>query len=794
MKIKYSWLCDYLKNPTTPQETVDQLNRIGLKVESVSKTGASFTGVVVGKIEKIDVHPNADKLHLVDINDGTTVQRVVCGAKNIAVGQIVPLAKLGAKLPGGELKKAKIRGIESEGMLCSCSELGVDGDPSGIMILPPDTPLGKDVLSLFPKSDVVFEVEMLPNQGYCLSHFAVARELSIFYGLELKEPDNLIHADSSENTVKVKIHDVKLCSRYTAIVMKNVRGAKTPDWMAERLRSIDVNPKGNILIDGSNYVMFEYGQPLHCFDLAKLSGRQINVRSAVHGEIFKALDKSEHKLNADNLVIADAEKPSALAGIMGGEQSAVADDTDEIVIESACFLPSSIRKTSKGLNVKSDSSYRFERGTDPEATLKAAKRFAKLICDAEPSAKIVQVTDEYPVEYQAKPIDIKSEKINALLGTGIADEIIYSCLKAFQPNLADGSGEWGFIPPSYRHDMTAVCDVAEEVARYVGYNSIPTVSNMPMIPSTVTPVCAVSSELRASLAAIGLNEVYNHEFLSAKEVKVCGISAEESLEVKNPLSSDLQYLRPSLTAGLLKTLRYNINRGRDSVNVFELGTVYYIGDKKNEEIHCGGLMYGRFCDSSWKNSFDNADFYSVKGVLTSLFAGKSGLRFERPQNNPSYYKSGYCLEIKIGANSLGFMGQLSANVCSEMNIKDNKVFYFEFSVPVLATTWKNEFWQKVNKVKPVSPFPASWRDLSFVIDEHHEWLALERAFQGIKNLSSVKLIDVFKGKNIPEGQRSMTVRFTFTSMEKTFTDAEVSERIKEAQEKLNRKFNAKLRE
>ncbi len=794
MKILYSWLADFMENPPSPQDVAGKLNRIGLKVEGLHKTGASFAGVCVGQITKIDKHPNADKLALVDVHDGAATMRVVCGAKNIAVGQKIPFAKVGAQLAEGELKKAKIRGVESEGMICSADELGLEGyDNTGILVLSDTAPVGVDATTLFPKADYVLEIEMLPNLGYCLSHYAIARELCTFYGMKLKETAvPVLENPGTAVPVEVKVPD--LCLRYGAIVIKGVRGAKTPEWMAERLRAMGSTPKGNLLIDGSNYVMYELGQPTHCFDIAKLGGPKIIVRKALPGEMLKTLDGQDLKLDPGVMVIADASKPVALAGVMGGADSAVSDGTDAILIESAKFKPSNVRLASKASGIKSESSYRFERGVDSELPMKAARRLAALILAAAPGASVEQVSDAYPVKYQPPVIEVSPEKINAILGAGLADSVIYGCLKAFQPDLKD-SKPWKFTVPSYRTELESVNDVAEEVARYAGYDVIPSVSNMPMRPSTVTPLWTVTTELRNALAALGFSEAYNYDFVSAKELKACGLDAASALELKNPLSSDYHYLRPSLLPGLLKTLRYNLNRGRETLLIFETGTAYAGKDGgKVEEVYCSGLAFGPVPEGgTWQGGGAAADFYFLKGVVSRLFAGRSGFRFEKPKKAPSYFLPGHCLEIKLGGSSAGHVGKLAPAVCAASDLKDNGVFYFEIPLACLAVAGKTEFWQKIVKVKAVSAFPQNWRDLSIVLEERHEWGDLEKAFSGVQDLASARLVDVYKGKNIPAGARSLTIRFTFSSMEKTLNDAEVGARMTAILDKLAKNFGAKLR-
>lgn len=794
MKILYSWLSDFIENVPPAEDVAAKLSRIGLKVEAVEKTGASFSGVCVGQILKIDKHPNADKLALVDVHDGAATMRVVCGAKNIAVGQKIPFAKVGAQLAEGELKKAKIRGVESEGMICSAEELGLEGyDNSGILVLPEASQVGADAGTLFPKADHAFEIEITANQGYALSHYAVARDLCIFYGLKLKAPAiPELEAGGSPVPVEVKVPD--LCPRYCAIVLKGVKGARTPEWMAARLRAMGSNPKGNLLIDGSNYVMHELGQPTHCFDIARLSGPRIIVRKALQGEMLKTLDGQDLKLDPGMMVIADSSKPVALAGVMGGLDSSVSEETDAILIESARFKASTVRLASKAAGLKSESSYRFERGTDPELPLRAARRLAALILEAAPGARAEQVSDNYPVKYQPAVLEVDPAKVNALLGTGIADGEIFACLKAFQPALKDGK-PWKFEVPSYRQDIEAVCDVAEEVARYAGYDVIPSASSMPMRPSSVTPLWSVTAEFKAALAGLGFSEVYNYDFVSAKELKICGAAPEEALELKNPLSADYQYLRPSLLPGLLKALRYNLNRGRDAALLFESGTVYGRRDGgKSEEVYCAGLAFGPFPEEgSWQGGSGEADFYVLKGLLSRLFSGRGGFRFEKPKKAPAWFQPGHCLEMRLGAGCAGHLGRLSRQACAAADLKDDRVYYFEIPLVCLAAGGRTEFWQKIAKVKPVSAFPQNWRDLSIVLDEKHEWGEIERAFSGVQDLASSRLVDVYKGKNIPAGARSLTIRFAFSSMEKTLNDAEVGARMTSILDKLAKNFGAKLR-
>lgn len=821
MKILYSWLSDFIAAPLAPEELQVKLARIGLKTETLSKIGAAFEGVTVGRILKIEKHPNADKLSLCEVDFGSGVTRVVCGAENIAEGQKILFARVGAKLSGGELKKAKIRGVESEGMICSAPELGLEGDSSGILVLPENSPVGADAGTLFEKPDLLFEIEMLPNLAYCLSHYAVARELCVFYNLPLKKP--VVPEIKTAAPAPVTIEEPGLCGRYSGVVIKNIPPVKTPAWMATRLTAMGSNPKGNLLIDVSNYVMYELGQPVHCFDLDKLSGPEVKVRRASPGETLETIDGKTLKLDEDMLVIADREKPAALAGVMGGLDSAVSDATTAILIESAWFSPPSVRRASKKTGIKSESSYRFERGVNPELQLYAALRAAQLILDEAPGASLEQISDMNPVKYAPAAVEADPARINAILGTEIPEKDIFACLKAISPSIKNEK-PWTFYPPGYRRDIESAWDLAEEVARYIGYDVIPVRSSMKMMSASVTPAFEAAGELRGRLAALGFSEVYNYDFVSLKELRNCLLNEQAAVSLKNPLSSDFQFLRPSLVTGLLKALDYNINRGRNSVAIFETGTVYSKsgegktgcgvpsvvdnargprqasvtsvgkGSGGKEEICCSGLMFGAFpAELFWKGGADCADYYRLKGVMDYAFSGKSGFRFEKPKSAPAYFQPGAVLEMKLGAGTAGFLGLLNPSAAVNSGLKDVKIYYFEILLSALARSRKADFWQRVPQVKPVSDYPAIWRDLSVVLEDKYEWAELEREAAKTQDLARVELIDVYKGRNIGENLRSVTIRFTFSSMEKTLTDAEINGRMAAILEKLSKKFAAKLR-
>jgi len=784
---------DFIGAPLSVEELAAKLTRLGFNIEGIKKTGADFSGVVVGRILTIEKHPNADKLSLCGVDDGSAVTKVVCGAKNIAVGQKIPFAKVGAVLSGETLKKARIRGVESEGMICSAGELGLEGyDNSGILVLPESAPLGADAAALFSKPDCVLEVEITPNLAYCLSHYALARELCVFYGLPFKTP--AVPELPAAGPAPVKIEAPELCRRYTGVVVENLAAAKTPEWMANRLRAMGSNPKNNILIDVSNFVMYELGQPTHCFDLAKLAGPEILVRPARAGETLKSLDNQELKLDAAMLVIADRDHPAALAGVIGGLDSAVSDSTRAVLIESASFNSSAVRLSSKKTGVRTESSYRFERGTDPELTVFAARRMAQLIIEASPGAKISMVTDAYPSKRPPRVIEVRPERINAILGAGIAEKDIFACLKAIQPELEDAK-PWQFQVPGYRADIESVWDLAEEAARYIGYDVIPARSGMPVMLAAATPAFEITREFRNRLSGLGFSEVYNYDFIALKDFRNCLLNEEEAVELKNPLSADFQFMRTAMVAGLLKTLKYNLNRGRTSVSIFETGNVFRkTGKGYSEETMFAGLMYGTFpAEEFWRGGAVPADLYHLKGVLGRLFREYGGFRFEKAKTPPAYFHPDAVLEMKLGNSPAGFLGLLNPMAAMNSDLKDNQICYFELPLKAPAAAYKPEFCARLAAVKPVSAFPGAWRDLSVVIEDKFEWGEIEKEIARAPDLAAVKLIDVYKGKSIGENLKSITVRFVFSSMEKTLTDAEINAHISAILLKLSLNFGAKLR-
>jgi len=795
VKILYSWLLDFMKEKPHIAEVSENLLKLGFQIESMTISGPSFSGVVTGEVLKVEKHPNADRLSVCVVKTGEKKFRVVCGAKNVKEGARVPLARVGATLKGGKLQKVKIRGIESEGMICSAEELGLKGfDNSGILILPKNTPIGVDARTLFGKEDYIFDIEMLANQSYCLSHMTLARELCAFCGYSFKKPEIYEHKEKNENFVEILTEE---CGRYSAIIVRNVQGIETPAWMKERLRAMDVNPKNNILIDVSNYVMFEMGQPTHCFDLDKLEGGKIKVRKPQKGEELLTLDDDKVELEESAMIIADEKKPVALAGIIGAKESAVTLDTDSILIESAHFNRVSVRKTSQNLSLRTDASYRFERGTDIEMTMNAALRIAHLIKAAHVGAKVDLVCDNYPQKHKPRKVSVDPDRINAILGTNLNEEEIFKAVSAIDSKVNSEKKPWIISPPSYREDIEGVQDVAEEVARFCGYDIIPSITEMPTTKSSLGAEYVLYDYLQRMFASLGFCEAYNYDLISENDIKNTFQDAGDFLEMQNPISSEWRFLRNSLVYGLLKNLKYNLNRQAESVFLFEEGNTYFFsGAKPVEDMRIAGICWGEFSEGTyWKGGSEKADFHLLKGVLNKVFVRfnisfAAGLVFP-----PFMYKPNSANVLFLG-KEVGYVGQVNLNTLTNYLIKEKDVYYFEVSLGKVLSLFPREGVENMKiRFSPVSAMPSVKRDLSIVLKEDIEWEKVkETALRSTLDIHRMEIIDVYKGKNISRGFKSITMRFTFSSLQKTFTDEEVNEKVNDIFSSLSRKLGARLRE
>ncbi|MDE1977044.1 MAG: phenylalanine--tRNA ligase subunit beta [Elusimicrobia bacterium] len=808
MKISLDWLRDYLPSLNLDAEELSKtLLGLGLEVSGVERRGAAFSGVVAAKILSVGKHPNADRLSVCSVESGGEVFPIVCGAKNIAAGQIVPLARPGAKLPGGRtLAKTVIRGVESRGMLCSTAELGLGSDHGGILILKPDTPSGADLSALLAKPDLVLEVEVTPNRPDCLSHLGLARELSAVLSLPLR-PREPAEPAKAAAPLKITLTDTSACPFYLGKAFSGFDIRPSPGWLCARLEAVGLRPI-NSLVDITNYVLMDIGQPLHAFDHDKLAGGEIVVRFAKPGERIAALDGKTYDLTAECLVVADAQKPAAVAGVMGGLESSITDKTKNILLESACFAPVAVRRTSQLLRLRSDSSYRFERGTDPAAPPLAAAMAEQMI--RELCGKSIQATTEGTAGRQtsaSEPIAVSAARINEILGSDFAPAEISGALGRIAAKQDAAGHGIEFTPPTYRRDLATEWDLAEEAARLLGYGRIPARAPVSApAASKLAPIAATILRSRTRLAAAGLSEAFNQDFTSEKILAAARqMEAASWARPANPLSEEGAVLRPSLLPGLLQNAALNFNRGARAVRLFEIGKAYRMEKGAVAEgWRAAGVVSGAACEPFWQGPLNaDYDFYRLKGVVENMLPSSVQTIFRaEPETaaplNPNWsdldrlFHPGQRAAASSGTGAfLGLAGCLHPQAAAAWDFGARTVCLFEIDLDALAALSEGP----AAKFAPYSQFPGSWRDLSVVVPKSARYAEIEKTIREAagENLKGIALTDVFSGKAVEAGKISMTLRLSFGRDDRTLTDEEVASAVQGAVDALGKSLGARLR-
>ncbi|MBW2649496.1 MAG: phenylalanine--tRNA ligase subunit beta [Deltaproteobacteria bacterium] len=805
MLVSLKWLRDYIDVELSPEEIAGKLTMAGLEVDSVNRISPDFSGVVVAKILSVKPHPNADKLSLCEVSTGDQTFPVVCGAKNISAGDIVPFAKVGATIPGGyTIKSSRLRGEISEGMLCSEEELGTGEDATGIMMLPDNLTLGEDLAVALDLEDVVLEISITPNRPDCLSMTGMAREIAAMTGGEVRHPD-IKFEEKGENTdtlTSVKILDSNLCPRYTARLIKNIEVRPSPAWMRMRLEAVGLRAINNV-VDVTNFVMMEYGQPLHAFDFRFLEEKRIVVRGATEGEEFVSLDEKTRTLSADTLMICDGagSRPVGIAGIMGGLNSEVKDDTKDILLESAYFNPSSIRKSARSLGMGTDAAFRFERGIDPEGVVNALNRAAQLIADLSGGYICRGYIDEYPRKIETvRDIPMRPESVNRILGTQISAGEMKDILEGLEMTVREnGEGEYLVTPPTFRVDISREIDLTEEVARIHGYESIP-VSLPGLSAGTGTPndKRTLEDRIRTIFNGYGYSEVINYSFTTPTSADILGLSRDDAgrrlIKLEDPLGEEMSVMRTGLVYGLLETMRKNISAGNHDLRIFEMGTVFTDIDEElpMENERMGGLVTGSRYDRLWH--FDDglhSDFYDLKGCVENLFDALRirDLRFKSDCDRPFLHPGRSC-HIMSGGKTIGFLGDVHPDVLDKMDIKGRMAVVFELDLRSLASLPSEEM-----IYRDIPKFPSISRDVAFVVDGAIEGrYILDLARKKKENLLEyMGIFDVYVGSGVPAGMKSLAVRFTYRSATRTLTDDEVNEVHDRLVERIVRHTGAKIR-
>lgn len=810
MKLSYSWLKEYLECGLTPQEIADAMTSIGIEVDSVSEEEKLCPEVVVAEVKECVMHPDSDHLHVTKVDDGTgELITVVCGAPNVAAGQKVLFARIGAVLPGDfKIKKSKIRGVESFGMICAEDELGIGNDHSGIKVLPADAPVGvtaRDYLGL--KSEAVIEYEITANRVDAASHVGVARDLYAYLKLNgipcsFSYPDVSSFAEGEGEAIPVEVQDVDGAPEYDGITIRDVKVGPSPEWLQEKLLAIGLHPINNV-VDISNFVLFELGQPLHTFDADKIAGGKVIVRRAAEGEKIVTLDGVERNLHANDMVIANAEGPMCIAGVFGGIDSGVTESTVNVFLESAYFAPGSIRKTSKTHGLQTDASFRYERGADPGIIPLAARRAALLIQELAGGHITGKVQVNYPQPIEKKVIDLDYDRIENFIGKKIGHDVIENILTWLSYDFIEKrQGGAKVAAPSYMIDVYRECDVVEEILRIYSYNNIELPHHMKMSVGT-TPVPdpeTVRNYISNFLAANGFNETMNNSL--TKSAYYAGLETfpeERCVRIVNPLSADLNVLRQTLLLNGLEVVAYNVNRQIGTLKTFEYGSVYQRlpeTDGKTlasyEEHQCFTLLMSGSPARSWREGARKGSFYELKGYL-ELLLKRYAVDIFTLETKPApsdIFAEGISYSLPGTHEPLAVIGTVSPALARKFDVRQ----------PVFAAEicWQTLL-KLVSRVKvkfqEMPKFPEVKRDLAVLIDENVAYADLCRAAQKSvkKILKQVSLFDVYRGDKIPEGKKQYAINFVLQDPEKTLTDQEVEKAMSRLLATFQNQFGAVLR-
>lgn len=792
MKFSEKWLRSLVNPSVSQKDLIARLSMAGLEVDSAEPVAGDFTGVIVGEIVSIAPHPDADKLRVCQVSNGSEVLQVVCGAPNARQGLKVPFATIGAKLPGDfVIKKAKLRGLESNGMLCSAKELAISDENAGLMELPTDAPVGQDIRVYLELDDITIDVDLTPNRGDCLSIRGLAKEVSALYDTPLFEPAIEPVAAKIDAKITVDLQDSDGCPRYVSRVIRKVDITKpTPLWMVERLRRSGIRSI-DAVVDVTNYVMIELGQPMHAFDLAQID-QGIVVRKAHEDEALILLNGQSLDLRKDTLIIADHHKALAIAGVMGGEHSGINEKTTDLLLEAAFFNPVAIAGKARSYGVHTDASHRFERGVDWQLPRVAIERATQLLLDivgGEAGAvEEVMVESKLPT---IATLTLRKERIEKVLCVSLTDNEVEKLLLPLGMNMqATSAGNWQVTVPSYRYDITIEEDLIEEVARLYGYNRLPVrYPQSRLAPHSNKPEADLNKKVvRDLLVARGYQETINYSFIDPKLFKLFN-PEKEALVLANPISADMSAMRVSLWPGLIKTLQYNLNRQQNRVRIFELG-LRFDGqlNELSQETMIAGLMVGPRFPVGWANTKESVDFFDMKGDVEAILELAGVIdQYHFLAKQYSALHPGQSAVILREGLEIGVVGALHPDLAKELSI-DVPVYLFELSLGRIQHG-------QLSKFKELSRFPEVSRDLAILIDKS---VTVDKIIATIKTVASdyltdIQLFDIYQGKTINEHQKSVAVSLTWQHPEHTLTDDEINAFLENIIVVLQKQFNATLR-
>ena len=805
MRISHQWLKELIDFKLTPEQLADELSMLGLEVASYDDLSRTYDKFIVGQVLERAKHPNADRLTLCKVATGTTTLEIVCGAPNVEEGQKVVVALVGATIPHNQhdpdgkpfvLERASIRGVESNGMICSAYELGIGGDVDGIWVITDKVKVGTPLAKYLGITDIVYEIEITANRGDWQSHFGVAREIGALIGKRMRPPIHKLRESKATAALaaKVKIVDVKKCPRYSARVVRNVKIAPSPKWLQDRLTAVGLRPINNV-VDVTNYVMYETGQPLHAFDYDELAGHMIVVRSAQEGEKFTTLDGKMRTLRSDVLMICDSEKPVAIGGVMGGANSEIGDATTTILLESAYFDPVNIRRTSKLLGLSTDASRRFERSTDINGTVYAVNRVAQLLQQIAGAQVLKGVIDVYPNKRKSSAISLRATRVNQILGTALSRAKVKSYLERLECSCRLGANDTLSVTvPSYRSDLLEEIDLVEEVARMYGYNNIETKTRASIQFSTETAVKSLQDALRSYCAGAGFNEILANSLLDAKTTEIAG---EGAVKILNPVSVDMAYLRTSLIPGALHIVRRNQFQGQNRLRMFEVGNVFSlveggkpgVFDSYRQEERVLLLLSGLQTPLSYGVTARQFDFMDVKGEVQALLS-----KFSLDKSGFISYDTHKALSednvaIEINSTYAGYFGKVKSSVAKKFEIEGD-VYIAELNTAVLDAHRAH-----TKKFRPLPKFPKVARDLAFIVEGRLPQEQVEKAIRdsGGEMLQAVSLFDVYSGEQLGGGKKSLAYALEFQPQDRTLTVKEIDAVIASIVAHVQRTCGATLR-
>ena len=790
MIISLDWLKEFVDIDESPDELSDLLSGIGLEAEATS-VPTEISGVVIGKVETAEKHPDADKLKLCTVNDGKQVHQVVCGAPNVDSGQTIAFATVGSVLPGKlKIKKANIRGVESSGMICSERELNLSDEHEGIMVLPDDLEPGDDFVSSYGYKYISVELDITPNRPDAFSHQGVARDIACKTNRDFKQISVEPIPVKGKESIDISMEDHQDCPRYIGGIVKNVQVGPSPDWLVERLKAGGQRSINNI-VDISNYVLMEMGHPTHIFDHDSLKNKSIYVRRAEKGETLTTLDDQKHKLDKTHLLITDGSQPLALAGVMGGANTAVNDDTSTVLVESAYFDPVTIRKSAKSLSMSTDASKRYERGADPNGCETAFWRVIGLLEDIANGELCSEMIDTYPTPIKKLSVDLKRSELDLVLGMIIEDAAVDTIFKGLGIRSKKKEYGWECEIPTYRPDIFREIDLIEEVARIYGFDEIPADESLygPFRYEHPDPEKYLD-DIRNTLAGCGFHQVYANSLQNENEATLSGHSP---VKMMNPLSVEMGYLRTSLLPGLLKAADHNLKHSIQDLRLFELGHVHIQKDKGLENIlekkYISGVVYGDYRNHSVHSPSSEEDLFTLKGYLNTLFVQKLGMRLDLIKGDGAAFD--HSRVIMVNRQKIGAMGRLSKTWIDSMDLDLDTVFGFEVDLePIKRMINKKKTFRAIN------PYPKITRDLNLVMPVEQEVGDLLELFskKGKKLVTDAKPVDIFVDENaIGKGMKSVTFSIAFQDSSKTLEDKDVNPVIDEIIHVAEKNFLAKLR-